>query len=58
MGKKVTIKLETGTVYQKEEGGTYYFRYQLMQSIRRNLKNFIRLQMLILFVNVLRSGTY
>ena len=29
MGKKVTIKLETGTVYQKEEGGTYYFRYQV-----------------------------
>lgn len=25
MGKKVTIKLETGTVYQKDEGGTYYF---------------------------------
>ena len=29
MGKKVTIKLETGTVYQKDEGGTYYFRYQV-----------------------------
>ena len=29
MGKKNKIKLETGTVYQKEEGGTYYFRYQL-----------------------------
>ena len=26
-GKKV--KLETGTVYQKKENGTYYFRYQL-----------------------------
>ena len=26
-GKKV--KLETGTVYQKQENGTYYFRYQL-----------------------------
>jgi integrase len=23
------IKLETGTVYQKEDGGKYYFRYQL-----------------------------
>ena len=29
MGKKNKIKLETGTVYQKEEGGTYYFRYQV-----------------------------
>lgn len=29
MGKKFTIKLETGTVYQKDEGGTYYFRYQV-----------------------------
>lgn len=29
MGKKARIKLETGTVYQKEEGGTYYFRYQI-----------------------------
>ena len=29
MGKKAKIKLETGTVYQKEEGGTYYFRYQI-----------------------------
>ena len=28
MGKKV-IKLDVGTVYQKEEGGIYYFRYQL-----------------------------
>ncbi len=28
MGKKV-IKLDVGTVYQKEEGGVYYFRYQL-----------------------------
>lgn len=25
MGKKVTIKLETGTVYQKDEGGTITF---------------------------------
>ncbi len=29
MGKKVKIKLETGTVYQTEEGGNYYFRYQV-----------------------------
>lgn len=29
MGKKVRIKLDTGTVYQTEEGGTYYFRYQV-----------------------------
>lgn len=29
MGKKASIKLETGTVYQKEEDGTYYFRYQV-----------------------------
>ncbi len=28
MAKK-TIKLEIGTVYQKEEGGVYYFRYQV-----------------------------
>ena len=24
-----SIKLETGTVYQTEKGGTYYFRYQV-----------------------------
>ena len=29
MGKKTTIKLDIGTVYQKNEGGTYYFRYQV-----------------------------
>ena len=29
MGKKIKIKLETGTVYQKKEGGTYYYRYQV-----------------------------
>lgn len=29
MGKKTTIKLDIGTVYQKDEGGTYYFRYQV-----------------------------
>ena len=23
------IKLDLGTVYQKEEGGVYYFRYQI-----------------------------
>jgi len=23
------IKLEIGTVYQKEDGGIYYFRYQV-----------------------------
>ena len=23
------IKLELGTIYQKEDGGTYYFRYQI-----------------------------
>ena len=23
------IKLELGTIYQKEVGGTYYFRYQI-----------------------------
>ena len=23
------IKLETGTVYQTEKGGNYYFRYQI-----------------------------
>ena len=23
------IKLDIGTVYQKEEGGVYYFRYQV-----------------------------
>lgn len=23
------IKLDVGTVYQKEEGGVYYFRYQI-----------------------------
>lgn len=23
------IKLDLGTVYQKEEGGVYYFRYQV-----------------------------
>jgi hypothetical protein len=28
MAKK-TIKLQTGTVYQKEENGNYYFRYQI-----------------------------
>lgn len=25
MGKKCKVKLDVGTVYQKEEGGTYYF---------------------------------
>lgn len=29
MGKKCKVKLDVGTVYQKEEGGTYYFRYQV-----------------------------
>jgi len=29
VGKKTTIKLDIGTVYQKNEGGTYYFRYQV-----------------------------
>ena len=29
MGKKCRVKLDVGTVYQKEEGGTYYFRYQV-----------------------------
>jgi len=29
MGRKIKIKLATGTVYQKEEGGTYYYRYQV-----------------------------
>jgi len=29
MGKKSKIKLETGTIYQKEENGTYYYRYQV-----------------------------
>lgn len=29
MGKRIKIKLETGTVYQKEESGTYYYRYQV-----------------------------
>jgi integrase len=29
MGKKQTIKLEKGTIYQKEENGTYYYRFQV-----------------------------
>lgn len=29
MGKKCKVKLDVGTVYQKEEGGTYYFHYQV-----------------------------
>ena len=29
MGKKCKVKLDVGTVYQKEEGGNYYFRYQV-----------------------------
>lgn len=29
MGKKTKIKLDKGTVYQKEEGGIYYYRYQV-----------------------------
>ena len=29
MGKKCKVKLDVGTVYQNEEGGTYYFRYQV-----------------------------
>ena len=27
------IKLETGTVYQTEKGGNYYFRYQINGAI-------------------------
>ena len=27
--KPIRIKLDKGTVYQKEVGGTYYFRYQV-----------------------------
>ena len=29
MGKKCKVKLDVGTVYQKEEGGVYCFRYQI-----------------------------
>ncbi len=29
MGKKNKLKLDIGTIYQKEEGGIYYFRYQV-----------------------------
>lgn len=31
MGKRATVKLDIGTVYQKEEGGTFYFRYQVQK---------------------------